>query len=129
MPLHIAMGRIAEGESLSSVFDCTMGEIVRITMPADPPWRDANISFQISSDGQGFNDVFDRNGEEIVMPVVPGSAVVIAGGEWSKAFAYVKIRSGTRDNPVVQPDGSDFAFAVEVPEGWTPPAVSQSRKK
>jgi len=105
---------IAAGEALSGGVDCTAGAIVRLTMPAG--WSPANISFQISTDGNGYNDLVDFDGREIIMPVVPGTAVVVGAlSEALRAVAFLKIRSGSRTRPVIQDAQRDFAVAIEVP--------------
>ena len=115
MALTVLNGPIIEaGESLSAGLDCTAGNIVRLTMPA--AWSGANLSFQISSDGNGYNDLVTMDGKEIVIPVVPGSAVVVAPlSDFLKAVAFLKLRSGTRSWPVPQAARREFAVAVEVP--------------
>ena len=115
MPLQVLNGPIiAAGQSLSDGLDCTAGQIVRLTMPA--AWTGANLSFQISSDGNGYNDLVTIDGHEVVIPVVPGSAVVIAPlTDYLRAVAFLKVRSGTRQFPVIQPVQRDFAVAIEVP--------------
>jgi len=115
MPLQVLNGPIiAAGQSLSAGLDCTAGEIVRLTMPA--VWTGANLSFQISSDGAGYNDLVTIDGREIVIPVVPGSAVVVAPlSDYLRAVAFLKVRSGTRAFPVIQAAQRDFAVAIEVP--------------
>ena len=103
---------IAAGQSLSSGLDCTAGRLVRITMPA--AWTGANLSFQISSDGAFYNDLFTIDGTEIVIPVVPGVAVVVAQlGASLDAIQFVKFRSGSRQWPVIQAAQRDFAVAVD----------------
>jgi hypothetical protein len=105
---------IEEGESLSNGADCTEGAIVRLTMSEF--WTPANISFQISSDGDKYNNRVDVNVQEYVMPVVPGSAVVL--GQYAgflRAIAFLKIRSGSSGNPVPQEERRSFAVAIEVP--------------
>ena len=113
MPLTILNGpTIAQGESLSDGLDCTAGAIVRLTMPAN--WTPANLTFQISSDGALYNDLVDFNGNEVTLPVVPGSAVVVAPlADFLKAVAFLKVRSGTRKHPVVQQQDATFAIAIE----------------
>jgi hypothetical protein len=83
-------------------------------MPAG--WDNANITFQISSDGNGYNDLYNTDGEEVTLSVVTGSAVVLGQfGDYLKAIAFLKIRSGTRSHPVEQKAQRDFAIAIEVP--------------
>jgi hypothetical protein len=115
MPLQVLNGPVIQpGQSLSDGLDCTAGAIVRLTMPA--AWSGGNLSFQISSDGQGYNDLVGMDGKEIVIPVVPGSAVVVAPlSDYLRAVAFLKVRSGTRSFPVIQWDKRDFAIAIEVP--------------
>jgi hypothetical protein len=115
MSLVVLNGPIIEaGESLSAGLDCTAGTIVRLTMPA--AWSGANLSFQISSDGAGYNDLFTIDGREIVIPVVAGTAVVVAPlSDYLKAVAFLKVRSGSRTWPVSQAEQRDFAVAIEVP--------------
>jgi hypothetical protein len=114
MALSILTGpTIAAGESLSDGLDCTGGNIIRLTMAAS--WTPANMTFQISTDGTFYNDLFRPDGEEVTMVVVPGAAVVLGHiGDWLKAVAYLKVRSGTRNYPVRQAERRDFAVAVEV---------------
>jgi|SRR5580765_2914577 hypothetical protein len=114
MTLSVLNGPIIQaGESLSDGIDCTGGNIVRLTMPAG--WDNANITFQISSDGAGYNDLYTVDGNEVTLPVRLGAAVVLAQfGEYLKAIAFLKIRSGTKSYPVVQTAQRDFAVAIEV---------------
>ena len=117
---------IQTGESLSDGADCREGQIVRLTMSR--LWTPANISFQISTDGDQYNDLVDTNGEEYVMPVVPGSAVVLGQyANFLRAIAFIKIRSGTSENPVEQEDLRSFSFALEVPDDEAPPPASSRR--
>lgn len=127
MTLQVLNGPvIEEGESLSDGIDCTGGNIVRLTMPAD--WTGANITFAISSDGNGYNDLVDTNGGEVTLVVVPGSAVVLAQfGEYLKAIAFLKIRSGTRSHPVEQEARREFAIAIET-EGGVAAAAARARR-
>ncbi len=113
---------IAAGESLSDVLDCTSGVPCRITMPAD--WTSAILTFQISTDGQGFNDLVQPDGHEVQFNVVPGSAVMVPAD--SSNFNYIKFRSGSRDNPIPQPERRQFAMAVA--QSGTPVARSAATK-
>jgi hypothetical protein len=103
---------IAAGESLSDGLDCTGGNIVRLTM--SEKWTSANLTFQISTDGTLYNDLFRPDGEEVMMNMEPGAAVVVGQiGEYLKAIAFLKIRSGSRDHPVVQKERREFAVTIE----------------
>src|SRR6185436_7601855 len=98
---------IDPGDSLSDAVDCSAGKIIKITMPSD--WTFAEITFQTSSDGVGFNDIMKPNGQEVLCTVFEGTAII--GMELVTGF--LKIRSGTRDRPVVQTDRRTFAVAID----------------
>lgn len=111
MPLIVINGKILAGQSLSDGLDCTAGPLIRITMP--PEWTPANMTFQLSSDGNGYNDLVDIMGKEIIIPVVPGTAVLLPSGLLGSSTQFIKVRSGPRSNPVPQEADRDFAVAVE----------------
>ncbi len=114
MTLQIVDGpTILAGESLSDGADCSAGDIVRITIPQE--FTDANLTFQISSDGTFYNDLYDTRGQEVTIPVKPDSAVVIKGEIWGVAINWLKIRSGTRMHPVPQTVDCKLAIAIDVP--------------
>ena len=80
-----------------------------------PEWTPANLTFLISSDGEFYNDLVDTKGQAFQMPVVPGSAVVVGQfAEFLRAIAFLKFRSGTKENPVPQAALRDFAIAIDV---------------
>ena len=105
---------IEAGESLSSGLDCTSGDIVRITMPSTK-WSGGNMTFQISTDGQGYNDLYDARGNEVtlVMPKKPHAAVIVLNEEWVKAVGWIKFRAGTAASPVPQVERQQFGVTVE----------------
>ena len=113
MPLTIIDGpTIAAGESLSDGADCSSGEIMRITVPQE--FTPANLTFQVSSDGNFYNDLFSSNGEEITVVAKPSTGIVVPEA-WTKSINFIKFRSGTRGYPVRQNVDCKFAIAVETP--------------
>lgn len=98
---------IAAGESLSDALDCNVGSLVRITLPA--AWTDAPLSFEMSTDGEFYNEVCDASGREITANVLTGAALVI-DEKFSRALGWLKVRSGTKERPV--PQAAERAFAV-----------------
>jgi len=109
MPLQILNGPIINaGESLSAGIDCSAGPIVKITMPGN--FVGDTITFQTSSDGIMFNDIFQPDGTELMFRVIAGTGII--GMRLSTGF--VKFRSGTRERPVIQPALREFAVALEV---------------
>jgi hypothetical protein len=108
MPLVVLMGPvISAGESMSDALDCSAGEIVKLTMPHD--WTFADITFATSSDGVGYNDLMHTNGLEVSSAVFAGTAVIGLG----LVRGFLKIRSGSRDRPVVQTARREFAIAID----------------
>jgi len=101
--------KIMAGESLSNVIDVSLGEAAYVLMPAE--WDGANLSFQVSFDDINYWDLFDELGEEVILACRPMTAVRIAPG--MRAIGYVKIRSGTREAPIVQSVDRDFKVVAE----------------
>lgn len=112
MPVTVINGPvIAAGESLSDALDCTSGQIVRITTPYE--WTPANLSFQVSSDGLGFNDLYAQ-GREVMIRCGPQWGLIIPA-EYVPSLAFLKFRSGTSRWPVLQEARRQFAVAVLTP--------------
>jgi len=121
MPLQILNGPIIDaGESLSAGIDCSAGPIVKITMPGN--FVGDTITFQTSSDGIMYNDIFQPDGTELMFRVIAGTGII--GMRLSTGF--VKFRSGTRERPVVQPELREFAVALEV-AGTAPAGTNELR--
>ncbi len=111
MSLTIVDGpTIAAGESLSDGADCSAGTIVRITVPQE--FTSANLTFQVSSDGNLYNDLHTANGDAVTIAAKPDSGIVVAEA-WTKSINFIKFRSGTRSHPVAQREACKFAIAVE----------------
>lgn len=111
MPLTVLNGpTIGAGQSLSDVLDCTSGQLVRLTMPAR--WSDAVVTFQLSTDGIGFNDLYDSDGREIAIPVIGGAAYLVPA-YFAGAIAFIKFRSGSTSRPITQAEQRTFAVAVK----------------
>lgn len=114
MTLQIVDGPvILEDESLSDGADCSAGDIVRITIPQE--FTDANLTFQVSTDGVYYNDLYSAAGSEITISAKPDTAIVIRDEVWGKAINFIKIRSGTRAHPVKQEVECRLAIAIDVP--------------
>ena len=105
---------IPNGESLSDGADCSAGDIIRVTVPQE--FTEANLTFQVSSDGNLYNDLYDARGNEVTLVAKPDTSIVIKDEIWGRAINFIKIRSGTRSHPVDQTkDDCKFAIAVDVP--------------
>jgi len=101
---------IAAGESLSDGADCSAGTIVRITVPQE--FTAANLTFQVSTDGNFYNDLYTARGEEITVAAKPNTAIVVHE-MWTRSINFIKFRSGTRSHPVEQKVDCRFAVAVD----------------
>jgi hypothetical protein len=115
---------ILEGESLSDAADCSAGTIVRITVPQE--FTDANLTFQASSDGSMYNDLYNDKEEEITLRAKADTTIVVSA-PWTRTVAFIKIRSGTRANPVPQKVTTKLAVAVETPD--TPPIAGDTARR
>jgi hypothetical protein len=71
------------------------------------------LSFQISTDRAFFNDLYLADGREVKAMVIPGAAVIVSEF-FTDAYNFVKFRSGTSADPVVQTASRQFAVAVDV---------------
>lgn len=122
MPLTIINGPIIQaGESLSSGIDCSAGAIVKITMPGN--WNGAAVlSFQTSSDGLMYNDMFMPDGHELTYTVIAGTGIFVP----RLTTGFVKFRSGTREQPKPQNELREFAVALDV-LGTAPAAGNELR--
>jgi hypothetical protein len=110
MTVKVVIGPfIQPGEDLSDAIELA-GQPVRLTMPGN--WDDAPLTFQVSTDNKMFNDLFDHNGNEIEVVVVPGVGIIVPP-DWLASAVFIKFRSGTRDEPVAQSDLREFAIAIE----------------
>ena len=126
MALTILPGPVIQaGASLSDPLDCSAGIITRLHMPAI--WTPANLTFQVSSDGTNFANLYSFDGIETMIPVVPGSAIVIAVGSSSasassvssrieppdlRGVSWLKVRSGPAAWPVVQTAQRQFMITL-----------------
>lgn len=111
---------IRAGESLSEGLNCTSGDLLRITMPTE--WDEAPLSFQVSSTDSNYNDAFEITGFEVMLPtVVPNSAIIVPV-HVSRAIGWIKFRSGSRGNPVVQTAERLFRVAISTYTGQGPSA-------
>jgi hypothetical protein len=100
---------IANAASLSGVIDLGDQRLHRIHLPS--AWTAAAITFQTSSDGVAFADLYDKDGE-ITLPssVVAASRSVVVPQEAFYGIRYLKIRSGTGASAVTQ--GADRSLAL-----------------
>jgi hypothetical protein len=112
MPALILNMTIPAGQSLSNAVDLGAGILLRIRMPMQ--WTPANISFQMAvvDAPENYRDVWSLNGE-VIIAVPPNKNVALVGDivSWAKE-GFLKIRSGTSDNPIPQQAARMFELVV-----------------
>jgi hypothetical protein len=101
---------IAANESLSDGANCSAGHILRITVPQE--FTGSSLTFQVSTDGKFYNDLYDAKGNEIAVTANPDSSIVLVE-PWVRLIPYIKFRSGTRDAPVEQAQDCKFGIALD----------------
>src|SRR5262245_18535250 len=94
-----AAATIAAGESLSAPVDLTSSRVALMISPAE--WTDAEITVQVSADGETYCDLFDAHGYELRRTVVPNAATIFVPA-FTQGAVFMKIRSGSRVEPIAQ---------------------------
>jgi hypothetical protein len=90
---------INAGGSLSASVNIGNNALALIAAPSN--FAKANLTFQVSADGTQFFDLLEADGSEAVRAIDPGCAIPMV--TTSAAITYLKIRSGPRDGPIIQP--------------------------
>jgi hypothetical protein len=102
---------IADTESLSEGVDLGNRTLGAILMPA--AWSAADLTFEVSIDGENFFDLLDSEGSEVALTVAADDFLRLNVLDWS-AIRYLKLRSGTSGSPVAQ-EGDRTITLVTVP--------------
>ena len=118
MPLQTLTLTIPAGQSLSNGVNCSKGKVTLIEFPA--AWNDANVSFQVSSDGNAWHDYYYLNpGErmpmglrEVIVPAIANIATIVLT-DWASNLLWLKIRSGSADQPRIQSADRTFVLTVD----------------
>jgi len=104
---------IGYGTSLSTAVDLGASYVCGLVMP--DKWTAARVTIQASTDGALFHDLFDFDIEtrttatEVMFNVVP-SAMVAVDPHTLLMARYIKLRSGTRDEPIEQAETCMFTL-------------------
>jgi hypothetical protein len=113
MAITVVTATIASGQSLSGAADCSAGRILRLATP--DAWTTADISFQVADVvGGPYRNAYTLEGQQIAIPCRAGRCIIIETVEGTQfTGAFVKIRSGLAETPVVQAAERIFSVAIE----------------
>lgn len=104
---------IANGASLSAAINLAGEGVLSIRMPA--AWTTANLTFQASTDGTTYNDVYDEFGTEYTVTAAASRHILVDPSKFAGA-TYLKVRSGTTGTPVNQ--GADRSLVLSSRQLW-----------
>ena len=102
LPTYIP-ATIANNESLSSEIALAVSELrsVRPCAVLVDNWDAADMSFQGSTDGVDWYDIYRQDGTELTVEIEADRIVVLTPADFL-GFAHLKVRSGTSGSPVNQ---------------------------
>lgn len=94
---------IANNESLSSAIALGVSALrsVRPCAIKVDNWDAADMSFQASTDGTTWVDVYRQDGDELTIDMAADRAVVLTPADFI-GFSWLKVRSGTSGAPINQ---------------------------
>lgn len=90
---------IASGASLSSALSLDTQRVIAISMPAT--WTTANLTFQASSDGTTYKDIYLEDGTELNYSA-SASRYILCKPVHFAGVKFLKLRSGTSETAVNQ---------------------------
>lgn len=90
---------IAAAASLSDAADLDGRGVLFLEMPA--AWTAAALTFQASSDGVTYQNVYDQSGQELTVQAAAARTITLDTSTLP-SVGYLKVRSGTSAAPVVQ---------------------------
>jgi hypothetical protein len=74
-------------------------------------WTPGYITFEVSPDNVKYGALFDNAGNEVSRAVMPGAAVMLPP-DVTAAALWLKIRSGSHANPIVQEADRVFVLSI-----------------
>jgi hypothetical protein len=100
MPITVLNGpTIQAGQSLSNSANLQGRQIVGLLVPLGLP--STCITFQLSQGANDFHDLYSIRGDLLKIYPVPGARLVF-DTDWALIADFMKIRTGTPDDPIVQ---------------------------
>lgn len=86
-----------------------MGENVPVALLMPSSWTTASLTYQCSTDGTTYGNVYDDGGTEMTSTTAASRFVTLPAALFA-GCKYIKIRSGTSGSPVTQ--GGDRVLTV-----------------
>lgn len=99
MLIRKAVAKIAKDGSITGVIDLAGYALCGIQMPA--AWTAADLTFQVSHDGQTFADLYDHDDNEVAVKVDAARFIQLNPQDWL-GVRFLKIRSGSAQTPTTQ---------------------------
>jgi len=104
---------IGAGQPLSNVVDLAANFLVGIIMPS--AWTTAHVSVLVSLDSTNFHELFSFQSGVSTSPIefkfnVAPNAIVSINPDALLMGRYIRLRSGTSDNPVPQQQARVFTI-------------------
>lgn len=90
---------IAASASLSGAVDLGGARLARILMPSE--WTAANLTFQASTDGETFNNLYDQYGTEYTVTAAAARDIIVNLTDFL-GVRFLKVRSGIAASAVTQ---------------------------
>jgi len=118
LPLNLTnyQAIIAAGQSLSATVSIGASMLVGIVVPAG--WVAGSITFQASTDGTTFQEVYDMLGNPIAIAAgsTAAAAYVAISPDALAGINMLRVRSGTLGSPVVQTGGATVTLVTRAAE-------------
>jgi hypothetical protein len=111
-PVRLSPVTIADTEFLSEPLSVGGETIIGIAMPDD--WTAANITVQASFDGETYNELYEADGDAVVIRVRPGGTTALDPTVFA-ALNFVKFRSGTPGVIVAQVGDKEMSVLLREP--------------
>jgi len=113
--INALRANIAAGQFLSNAIELADNFVVGLIMP--PAWTNARLKISVAPDDIHFFDLFtfhdvsSTSPAEFMINVTPNAMLAINPDTMLMA-RYLKLRSGTRDEPVLQAEARQFGIVT-----------------
>lgn len=112
--------------SVSAGVELASQGLVSIAFPGD--FANAPLSFLVSQDKVVWSVLADQYGNEVAIPSQAGQQIGLDPDDWT-GYSFVKVRSGTSTNPVVQPNDAPVELITESAEPPPLPSVPPNPRR